>query len=54
MKSRIFLLIACALLITFGVYIISLLTQVDDAIKPLTELTPVYKIISQPFQGMHK
>ncbi|MFH1784331.1 MAG: hypothetical protein ABH868_05495 [bacterium] len=45
MKSKIFLIIACVLLISFGVYIISLLTDLDDAMRPLTELTPVYKII---------
>lgn len=45
MKGKLFLVIACVLLISFGVYIISLLTELDDAMRPLTELTPVYRII---------
>ncbi len=50
MKGKIFLVIACLLLVTFGVYIISLLGDLSDAMKPLTDLTPVYKIIAKPFK----
>jgi hypothetical protein len=54
MKSKLFLLVACILLVTFGVYIISLLSQMEGAVKPLTELTPVYKVIARPFQGVKR